>query len=107
MNEWLLSYIADGSTVFISSVTVYNGYQNTSHNTSTKDFYELNSRVKDFSLEFDNGKILSFTLSDIKSPQTFDFGETIETCSVKFKIKSVYEGDAYSDTCLSEIIYNR
>lgn len=106
VNEWLLSYNADGSTELISSVTVYNGYQNTSHNTSTKDFYKLNSRVKDFSLEFDDGKILSFTLSDIKSPQTFDFGETIETCSVKFKIKSVYEGDAYGDTCLSEIIYN-
>lgn len=105
VGEWLLSYNADGKTENISRITVYNGYQNTSHNTSSKDLYILNSRVSDFSLEFDDGKILKFTLSDTKRPQTFDFGETIETCFVKFKIESVYEGTGYSDTCISEIVY--
>lgn len=106
VNEWILSYNSDGTTEFISSVTVYNGYQNTEHNRSGMDFFILNSRVNNFSLEFDDGRVFSFTLSDTKSPQTFDFGETIETCFVKFKINSVYEGK-WSDTCLSEIIYNR
>ena len=104
IGDVFFSYNSDETDEYISSVTVYNGYQNTAHNTSSKDFYISNSRVRDFSIEFDNGKVLDFTLADTKIPQTFDFGMTVKTCFVKFKIKSVYEGE-WSDTCISEIKY--
>ncbi len=104
IGEWLLVYNSDASARNVSSVTVYNGYQNTSYNTSSRDFYMLNSRVKEFTLEFDDGSTESFTLADTKSPQTFTF-DSRETCYIRFTINGVYQGNSYSDTCLSEIIY--
>ena len=105
IGDWLLVYNSDASPESISSVTVYNGYQSTTYNTDSKDFYYLNSRVKGFTLEFDDGSTESFTLSDTKSAQKFSFSPR-ETCFVRFTIDSVYEGDAYSDTCIGELIYN-
>lgn len=105
VGEWLLSYNSNGSIESIDSITVYNGYQNTSHNTGSKDFYKLNSRVREFTLEFDDGKTMSFSLSDTKQPQIFYFGSTIQTCYVRFRIDDIYKGDSYKDVCISEIIY--
>ena len=102
--EWLLSYNADGSTRTISTVTVYNGYQDLKYNDETKNFYQLNSRPKDVMLEFDNGSVYVFTLEDFPEAQTFTLDEPVETCYVRFTVESVYEGK-WSDTCLSEIVY--
>ena len=104
IGEWLLAYNSDGFAESVSSVTVYNGYYSTKYNTADKNFYSLNSRVMRFTLEFDDGSSESFTLSDSKEPQTFTFSSR-DTCYVRFVIDSVYEGDKYDDTCISEIIY--
>lgn len=102
--EWFLSYNADGSTRTISSVTVYNGYQDLKYNNDAQNFYQLNSRVQDVMLEFDDGSVYVFTLQDSPEAQTFTFDEPIQTCYVKFTVESVYQGK-WSDTCLSEIVY--
>lgn len=102
--EWFLSYNADGSTRTISSVTVYNGYQDLKYNNDAQNFYQLNSRVKDIMLEFDDGSVYVFTLADSPEAQTFSFDEPVETCYVKLTVESVYQGK-WSDTCLSEIVY--
>ena len=104
IGEWLLAYNSDGSAVKVSSVTVYNGYQNPKFNTAKKDMYLVNSRVSDFTLEFDDGSTESFTLQDLKEPQTFDFRER-KTCYVRFTVGGVYKGTKYKDTCMGEIIY--
>lgn len=102
--EWLLAYNSDGSAVKVSEVTVYNGYQNEQYNTNKKDMYLRNSRVSEFTLEFDDGSTESFRLKDEKGPQTFTFNER-ETCFIRFTLRDVYKGTKYKDTCLSEIIY--
>lgn len=102
--EWFLSYNADGSTRTVSSVTVYNGYQDLKYNNDAQNFYQLNSRVKDIMLEFDNGSVYVFTLQDSQEAQTFPLDEPVETCYVRFTVESVYEGK-WSDTCISEIVY--
>ena len=102
--EWLLTYNSDSSAVEVSSVTVYNGYQNEKYNTEKKDMYKYNSRVKAFTLEFDDGSTETFTLKDKKDAQTFKFDKR-ETCYVRFTVNSVYKGSKYKDTCIGEIIY--
>ena len=104
IGEWLLAYNADGSAVKVSEVTVYNGYQNPKFNNAKKDMYLVNSRVSDFTLTFDDGTSESFTLEDIKDPQTFTF-KARKTCYVRFTIGGVYKGTKYKDTCVGEIIY--
>ncbi len=103
VGEWLKLYNSDGKAGWLNKVTIYNGYQNTDNNTNSKDYYELNSRVKGFSLTFDDGSTIEFELVDTKEAQTFSF-EAVETSSVTFTILSVYEGK-WSDTCISEISY--
>lgn len=103
--ECIFAFNKDQSAVKVSSITVYNGYQNTKYNTKSKDMYLNNSRVSDFTLEFDDGTTLSFTLEDEKDPQTFNF-KPRETCYVKFIIDGVYKGKKFKDTCIGEIIYN-
>ena len=102
--EWLLAYNSDGSAVKVSEVTVYNGYQNPKFNTAKKDMYLVNSRVSGFTLTFDDGTSESFTLEDIKEPQTFKF-KARKTCCIKFTIDGAYKGTKYKDTCIGEIIY--
>ena len=46
----------------------------------------------------------SFTLEDIKDPQTFTF-KARKTSYVRFTIGGVYKGTKYKDTCVGEIIY--
>lgn len=104
VGEWLLAYNSDGSAVKVSEVTVYNGYQNPKFNTAKKDMYLVNSRVSDFTLTFDDGTSESFTLEDIKEPQTFKFKER-ETCYIRFTVGGAYKGTKYKDTCITEIIY--
>ncbi len=103
VGEWLKLYNSEGTAGYLNSVTICNGYQDESNNTGSKDYYELNSRVKGFSLTFDDGTSVEFELEDVKDAQTFSF-EVVETASVTFTILSVYEGQ-WSDTCVSEISY--
>lgn len=103
--EWLLAYNRDGSTEKVSRVTIYNGYQDTKYNTGNKDFYQLNSRVKEFTLTLQDGTELHYRLKDLQTAQTFDWGEPIETSYVRITIDSVYKGQ-YSDTCITDIVFS-
>ena len=104
IGEWVLVYNSDAASKVIRKVTVYNGYQSNKFNTETQNMFRLNTRVKKFTLEFDDGSTETFTLSDSKKAQTFQFDER-DTCYIKFTINSVYKGEKYVDTCIGEIIY--
>lgn len=104
IDEWVLVYNCDAASKVIRKVTVYNGYQSNKFNTETQNMFRLNTRVKKFTLEFDDGSTESFTLADSKKAQTFKFDER-DTCYIKFTINSVYKGQKYKDTCIGEIIY--
>lgn len=94
--EWLM--VSSSTPQFVSYVTVYNGYQK-----PERDYYYENSRVKEFTLIFDDGSE-SFLLEDTPQPQTFYLDVPVSTCTVTFRIDSVYYGNTYADTCITELI---
>lgn len=86
----------DGSYI-VSGMKINAGYQK-----SLTSYYD-NSRPKKIKVSFSNGKSLTYTLTDVMEKQTIDFGSEIETKYVKIEIVSVYKGNKYKDTLISEI----
>jgi len=81
----------------ITGLRLWNG------NWYTHDFWERHSRIKDLEVEFSDGSIEKFVLKDQKLPEEIRFSKAKKTSSVKLKIRGVYSGNTFSDTCLSEI----
>ena len=104
LHECIIAYNTDGSVVNVSSVTISNGYQNTRYNTKSKDMYYWNSRVKEITIEFDDGSTERFTILDNKKAQVFHFNQR-ETCFIKFTVDEIYKGKKYNDVCVAEIKY--
>ncbi|MCQ2495265.1 MAG: hypothetical protein MJ131_01590 [Lachnospiraceae bacterium] len=75
---------------------------NAGYQKSLTSYYD-NSRPKKIKVSFSNGKSLTYTLTDAMEKQTIDFGSEIETKYVKIEIVSVYKGNKYKDTLISEI----
>ncbi|MCR5294746.1 MAG: zinc-ribbon domain-containing protein [Lachnospiraceae bacterium] len=65
--------------------------------------YAENNRPKELILTI-NGASYEFAFSDAMLPHYIDFPEALETDTITFTIKSVYEGSDPGDTCISEII---
>lgn len=86
----------DGSYI-VSKMKINAGYQKSSTS------YYNNSRPKKIKVSFSNGKSLTYTLADAMETQTVDFGSEIKTKYVKIEILSVYKGNKYKDTLISEI----
>lgn len=96
IGEWIqLSYDTDEP---IEALSICNGYA------KSEDLYTSNNRVKDASIEFADGTIETFTLEDdMYVDQIVEFSEPKDCSTIKITIESVYEGDDYADTCLSEV----
>jgi FtsZ-binding cell division protein ZapB len=80
--------------------TIYNGYQNSPSN------WLKNSRVKKFKVYIDGKPLCFLVLKDEMGEQNFElpFDADWETAHIfKFEIFEVYEGEKYSDVCISEI----
>ena len=84
----------------IDTIYIANGFMR------TEDTFYNNNRVKECTLEFSDGTSIEVTLDDGYSmqPTEISLGEPIFTESVRLTINSVYEGDKYDDTCISEIM---
>lgn len=81
----------------VSGIKIWNGYQ------KSKDLYFKNARPAEIKLEFSDGTIEQLELQDeFGKGQTFHF-ETRITAYVKMTIISIYEGDKYEDTVISEV----
>jgi hypothetical protein len=89
-----------GMTECVKGMYIFNGYG------KTEEFYYSNNRVKEVRIEFSNGKSISAELEDgLMYPQQIDFGDYLETESIKVTILSVYKGKKYADTCISEVFF--
>lgn len=63
------------------------------------------SRPKTIIAEFSDGTTQELTLKDEFAPQVFPLAAPKKTTSVKLKVTAVYQGDAYNDTAISEIVF--
>ncbi len=85
----------------VTGLSIVNGY--------TKDAKTLknNSRVKNVMVSC-GGELFPWTLEDVDyhedgDYQSFVFGKSIMTDTISITIESVYVGEKYQDTCISEI----
>ena len=95
LGSWLLVDLGGEKTV--TGAKLWNG------NWYTSDFWARHSRIKELEVEFSDGSVEKFTLKDEKLPEVVRFSKPKKTTSVKFKVKSVYSGNTYNDTCVSEV----
>jgi hypothetical protein len=97
-NEWLM--FSSDTPVKIHSLIINNGYG------KTEDLYFKNSRIKTMRLEFSDGTTHAFELPDnYYELFYYELPNEVLTSSVKCIIESVYPGNKYQDTCLSEISF--
>lgn len=86
-----------GAPRTVSALKVWSG------NWYTWDFWNRHNRPKEVEAEFSDGTKQSFTLKDAFAPEVLRLSKPVTTSSVKLKIKSVYNGTTFNDTCLSEV----
>lgn len=103
IGEWLM-YSAE-TDQHLSSITIYNGYL------KNDKVYVNNGRIKKFSLEFSDGEIITkeiekTSFNNAKNGYTITFDEPKKTSSVKLTILDVYKGAYYTDTGISDIVFN-
>lgn len=103
--EWIT--ISATSPQTVKGMRILNGYTKYS-SAYAMWLYYANRRPKDITIEFSDGSSISYTLADMFSQsnyqyQTIDFGEYKKTNFITVRINSVYEGDTWSDCCISEM----
>lgn len=81
----------------VSGFVINAGYQ------KNENVYENNSRPKELIVTFSDGNSQTVELEDYYGPQKIILDIPIETTKVTFTISSVYYGDKYEDTAISEI----
>ena len=83
----------------LNGMTIYNGYQK-----SEKLYFE-NGRPQRILMEFSDGTSTTCTLDDIFGSQTITFSQPVNTSYVTITILSVYKGEKYEDTSISEVAF--
>lgn len=91
-----IRFTFDGS-YRINGLLINAGYQ------KNDSLFKKNSRPKEILIEFNDGHDETHILKDINSQQQIDFDEYHIADEMTIYILSVYEGDTYQDTCISEI----
>ncbi len=81
----------------VDAIRIWNG------NWYTWDFWKRHNRAKEIEVEFSDGSKEHFTLADEFKPEVIKLSKPVKTTFVKLKIKSVYNGTTFNDTCLSEV----
>lgn len=86
-------------TYEISELCLWNGL------CTSEDLYYKNSRPRKITVVLSDGNSYDFECSDgwDNRKNTFSFNNETKTSSMTIIIKSVYEGNKYQDTCISEI----
>lgn len=84
-------------TYMVSGFTINAGYQ------KNADLYKKNSRPASLRVTFSDGTSQDVSLEDYYGEQTLTFDPAVATSSVTFTIQSVYAGNKYQDTVISEI----
>ncbi len=81
----------------VTGLIIHAGYQ------KSDSHYRKNSRPKEILVEFYNGGKERFILQDTNSEQNLKFHDSRVVDGMAIYIESVYEGDTYEDTCISEV----
>lgn len=83
----------------INEIRIWNGL------CASEDLFNKNSRLREISIAFSDGQSIGFECSDgwNNSENVIMLPSTVETSSITITIVSVYEGEKYKDTCISEI----
>ena len=95
------------SEQYVSGISVLNGF--VKYSTGYKYWlYYRNNRPKDITISFSDGTSIETTLQDIFDQdnyhyQRIDFDSVKFTAYIKITVNSVYPGDKWNDTCISEI----
>ncbi len=95
IGSWI-ELIFDG-TYKISGMKIDAGYQ------KSEDLYYKNSRPKEIRINFSDKSYQDYTLRDVMEQQTISFTQPVNTSNVTITIMSVYPGNKYQDTVISEI----
>ena len=97
-------YFNFGETKRIDSIKIINGFAK--EDPRFGDLYYLNGRVKSVELIFDDGRETIFDIKDGKKRfQKFKLSRKYYTTSVTLRIKDIYEGSKWKDTCISEVAF--
>lgn len=103
-NAWIKLATTDGFDYLFSGFTIVNGKGITKKNSQ---YWEKNSRVRDFRVYVDDQYAGSYTLKDNRTPQTITFPRSFVGGSLRIEIDSVYKGTSYNDknygVCIAEI----
>lgn len=83
----------------INEIRIWNGL------CASEDLFYKNSRLREISVAFSDGQSIDFECNDgwNNSENVITLPSTVETSSITITIGSVYEGEKYKDTCISEI----
>lgn len=82
--------------VAITGLEILNG------NGTSEEKYYANNRPKEITIQV-GAKKVKYMLSDVYGLQRIALSPAIETKEMTITIESVYEGDKFSDTCISDI----
>jgi len=81
----------------VSALQIWNG------SWYSYDFWERHSRIKELELEFSDGTKEKTTLTNERRMERVDLAKPVTAEWVKVKIKSVYSGNTFNDTGISEV----
>ena len=84
----------------ITSLTIWNG------NWYSWDFWNRHNRAKEIEIELSDQTVHKFTLKDEKVPETISLPSAVRVSWLKIKIKGIYRGSTFNDTCISEVVVN-
>ena len=95
IREWVVADFGENRTV--SGFEIINGYH------KNRDIFLKNNRIRQLKVVLSNGFAQDLTLADAAGPQRFSFRKAVEASWVQLKILSVYNGNKYADTAISEL----
>jgi hypothetical protein len=97
LGSWLEIDLGGPHTV--THIKLWNG------NWYSWDFWNRHNRAKEIEISFTDESIepVKFTLKDEKLPELLRFDKPISTSTLKIKIKGIYGGTTFNDTCVSEV----
>jgi len=90
-------YVRLKKTHIISGLKINPGYQH------SREKFNSTSRPRSLLIEFSSGRSTKIELDDDMTTQTYTFDKPVIAKGVKITIDSVYEGEEYSNTAISEI----
>jgi caspase domain-containing protein len=82
----------------LSGFKIVNGYA------KNEDIFFKNTRIHTALVRLSNGSSETISLPDDMRTNRFAFGEPVETSWIEIEIGTVFPGDKYSDTALSEFL---